>query len=87
MKDLTVAINSALKNKGISFQEDVLSQDLFQAWSYFTRFLIDLIECKSEEFLISDNTPENREKYRKHLIGLMEDWIKVLDDIKVEEEG
>ena len=42
-----IKINNELKNKGITFPDDMSFGDVLQSWLYLSRFMFDLIEDKS----------------------------------------
>lgn len=75
MKSNTVVrINNKLMNKGISFSKNARFEDIIQAWSFLTCFILDIAEGKNETFLIDD---EIKEECKEHFIQLLEEWIDV----------
>lgn len=75
MKSNTVVrINNKLMNKGISFKEGTSFEDVLQAWSFLSCFILDVIEGKNEDYLIENSTEKSREKHKKHFIRLLEEW-------------
>lgn len=76
MKSNTVVkINNKLMNKGITFSKNSRFEDILQAWSYLSCYILDVIENKNEEYSIEDNTEENRAEYKEHFIELLEEWL------------
>lgn len=75
MKSNTVVrINNKLMNKGITFSKNSRFEDIIQAWSFLTCFILDIAEGKNETFLIDD---EIKEECKEHFIQLLEEWIDV----------
>jgi hypothetical protein len=57
-----------------------------QSWCFLTRFIIDLIEDKSQEFENEVNTEENRQAFKKHFAALLEEWLEILCQDNIEND-
>lgn len=78
MKSNTVVkIDNRLQNEGISFDEDASFADIIQAFCYLTRFILDVVEDKNDEFGLEDNSEENREQHKEHFIEVIKEWIQI----------
>lgn len=78
MKSNTIVkINNKLMNKGITFTKDARFEDIIQAWCYLTRFILDVVEDKNDEFGLDDNSEENRKIHKEHFIEVIREWIEI----------
>jgi hypothetical protein len=78
MKSNTVVrINNKLMNKGITFSKNSRFEDIIQAWSFLTCFILDVLEDKSEIFELEDNSEANRAEYKEKFIEILKDWLTI----------
>lgn len=75
MKSNTIVkINNKLKNKGITFLEDTKVADIIQAWSFLTRFILDILEDKNKDYTIVYDSVDKTNEYKQYFKTLLNEW-------------
>jgi hypothetical protein len=88
-----IQINNKLKNKGISFPDDMSFADLLQSWNYLSRFMFDLIENKATIYCLIPQDEKTNSRSAAEFKAFLKFWYEYAertipdDDIKIVVKG